>query len=259
MTDRVLHEGGPSSVIVQGMRTIRSSACTKLGQVKAMGSGREIVYAKLSTAAGSAALSVGMLLFSPVPVGNHQRLAVAVTASVGAQTIILALGATSAEKDQYRDGLLIVECGTGSGYSYVIDGHGAWAASLSAAKVQLRDGIEIALTTASLCSLYLNQYRNVATKPDCAAATSRPAGVTLVSAALTNGGFVWLAKRGMWPARVDATAASAGNGLCIGSAAGCLGIRGTPTDTNANDSPFIAMLVSTASVAGAFSLVDLKL
>lgn len=258
MVDRVLAANGPSKVIVQGIREARTAATTYLGCEKDLGGGRLIVYAKLSTAAATAALTPGMLLCSPVMVAVHGRCNVAVTASIGAKEVVIVMGAGSASQDQYADGLMIVECGTGSGYSYKIAGHKPWVASSTAAKVLLSDGLEVALTTASLVTLYLNRYRNVVTKPDCAAATSMPVGLTLCSATATEGSYVWLAKRGTWAARVE-TAASAGDSLCIGSTAGTLGSRTTGTDTNSNVTPMIATLVCTASVAAAFSLVAMRL
>lgn len=226
MTDFVHNYGGDARISVQGIREVKTAPTTILGSVKPLGQGREVVYAKLSTAAHSSALLPGMLMRGPAPVANHMARPGALTASIGAREITITIGATSASKDEYAGGLLLVSSGTGSGYSYMIDGHLAWAASSTAAKVLLKDGLEAALNTASICMLVPNEYRNVLITNDSAALTSKPVGVMLISAALTNGGYVYLGKRGVWPGRVEGTELT-GRDVGAGSAAGTIRVVGT--------------------------------
>lgn len=253
MVDYVLHEGGISKVSTQGMREIRTAAATVLGTVKELDGGKEIVYAKLSTAAGSAAIGAGYIMIGPATIANHGRAAVAITASVGAKEIVLSLGATSASQDQYADGFLIVECGAGTGYCYKIQGHRAWAATNTAARVLLKDGLEIAATTATLCTLIHNPYRNITTKADSAATVAKPVGVMLFSAALTNGGYVWLGKKGIFAARPEGAIVS-GNAVSCGSAAGTVGALAAATERQ------VGICVNTGSVTGPGTiLVDFNL
>lgn len=252
MVDRVLHVGGVSKISVQGMREIKTAASTILGTVKGIGHGKEIVYAKLSTAAGSAAIGVGYLMVGPTAVANHGRRPVAITASIGAREVIFTIGASSAIQDQYAEGILVVECGTGSGYSYQIAGNPAWVVSSTAARVILKDGLETTLTSASLVTLIPNMYRNVTTKQDSAAIASNIAGVTLYSAALTDGGYVWLAKRGAFSARVEGTWV-AGGALSAGSAAGTIGILASAIERQ------VGHAVNSASAAGGYGIVNLNL
>jgi hypothetical protein len=248
--DRVHNFGGPSKVSVQGIREIKSSATTRLGQVKTLALGKEVVYAKLSTAAGSAALEVGCIMQGPVLVANHQRNYVAITASIGEKEVILSLGATSAAKDLYADGTLLIECGTGTGYSYMIAGHPAWAASNSAAKVMLVDELELAMTTATLCSLIPNPYKGITTKPDSAVLTSHVCGVTLYSAALSDGGYCYLGKKGPWPVQAEG-AWLIGNQLTVGSAAGSVGPNFVADSVAAtNHTPIIGFAMTTPSTTG---------
>ncbi len=231
MVDRVHNYGGPSKISVMGIREIKTALDTsqyfgKLGDVKVLGMGREVVFAKLSTAAATAAMVAGSLMQAPAPVANHMQLAAAATASIGATTVFVALGATAAAKDAYKDGLLHISSGAGSGYSYMIQGNPSAAASATSAKITLKDGLEVALTTASICNLIPNPCNNVTITTSCAAKTSHPVGVLLFSAALTNGGYCYLGKRGIWPALVEGTELT-GKDMTVGSAAGTVRACGT--------------------------------
>lgn len=256
MVDYVHNYGGGVRVSVQGIRTIATAATTVLGSVKALAHGKEVVYAKLSTAAGSAAIGVGFLMQAPAAVANHGRRPVSVTASIGEKKVKILFGATSAAQDEYKDGIMIVECGTGTGYSYMIQANPAFDAS-SCAWITLKDGIEQALNTASLVTLLPNKYRNILTKPDSAVQTGPAVGVTLVSAALTNGGYVWLGKCGEWPSLVEGTLV-VGQKLTVGSAAGTVGPVGTATDSNFNFET-VGILRATSSITGGRAIVDFKL
>jgi hypothetical protein len=226
MVDYVHNYGGDTRNQVQGIREIKTAATTVLGSVKPLGQGREVVYAKLSTAAATAALTPGNLMQAPAAVALHMQRACAVTASIGAREVILSLGAASAVADAYADGLLHISSGAGGGYSYMIQGHEAWAATNTAAKVILKDGLEVALTTASICNLIPNQYRNVIKTLASAAATAKPVGVMLISAAFTNGGYVYLGKKGVWPALINGTEIT-GKDVKVMSAEGTVGAVGT--------------------------------
>lgn len=212
MSDYVLTEGGQSKVSVQGIREAVTAATTIVGTTKPLAYDKEVIYAKIGTA-----VAVGQLCQAPAAVANHGRCAVAVTASIGAKSVKLVLGATSASQDLYKNGLLIVECGTGSGYSYMVAGHKAFAASHSAAEILLKDGLEVALTTASLCTLLKNKCDGVAPTTDSAAQTGPIVGVALCSASANY--YVYLGKKGEWPADVEGTWVVGGQ-LAAGSATG---------------------------------------
>ena len=256
MTDYVHNYGGPSKISVMGIREIKTALNTsqyfgKLGDVKCLGMGREVVFAKLSTAAATAAMVAGSLMQAPAPVANHMQRAAALTASIGAKEIYLVLGATAMAKDAYQDGLVHISSGAGSGYSYMVQGNPSAAASSTACKVILKDGLEVALTTASICNLIPNPCNNVILTTSCAAKTSIPVGVLLKSAALTNGGYCYLGKRGIWPVLVEGTELT-GKDMQVGSAAGTARAVGTGSLTFG----YIGKCVVTGQ---ATCLVDLKL
>jgi hypothetical protein len=251
MTDFVHNYGGDTKISVQGIREIKTAPTTNLGSVKPLVQGREVVYAKLSTAAHSAGLVPGMVMMAPVEPTTTQRMAVALTASIGAREVTVVAGALSASQDEFAGGFLHIESGTGVNYSYMVEGNAAFAASSTAAKILLKDGLEVALNTASIASLYHNIYRNVAVKPDSAAITSIPVGVLLVSCALTNGGYVYLGKKGIWPARIEGTEVT-GQPVRCGSANGTVNAVGT-ADTVFHP---VGRCVITAAASG---LVDFQL
>lgn len=216
MVDYVHAESGPSCVNVQGIREAETAASTVVGSVKQLAYGKEVIYARITTAAISEDVTVGMVLYPEVLVANHGRQAVAVTASIGAKELILSIGGTAAAENLYQNGTLLVECGTGTGYSYMIEGHPAWTATSSAALVVLKDGLEVAANTATLVTLYKNKAMGV-TVNNSAAYTGPPIGVTLISAA--EGNYVYLGKKGEWPAVIEGTIVT-GRPVTSGSAMG---------------------------------------
>lgn len=248
MVDYVRADSGPSNVNVGGIREASSSEETIVGSVKELNGGKEVIYAKIGPTF-TGALTVGKVCYAPVLVSGHGRQAVAVTASIGERTVILSLTTSAAEND-YKNGTMVVESGTGTGYSYMIEGHPAFAASSTAAIVTLKDGIEVALNTASLVTLYANRAMNVV--PNTSAAVTGPAiGVLLISAAVSN--YVYLGKKGEWPARIEG-AWVVGQDLVKGSADGSL----APWTTAATTSILIGKARGSGSTTG-FALCDFNL
>lgn len=129
-----------------------------LGQQMVFPDGRKFRYSR----AGAVAVVVGKLYQAPIPVTNHV-LQTATAASVGDRTVTLALGATAVTADQYRDGYLVVDLAsnTGFGYIYQIGAHGAVAASGSFV-IPLRSPVQVAIdTTANSVSLVPNNHAGV--------------------------------------------------------------------------------------------------
>ncbi len=246
MTDHVLTEGGNPRVSTQGIREAVTAATTRLGTVKPLAFDKEVIYAFVASA-----VSPGNTMQAAAVVANHQNRAVAVAASIGEKEVILSLGGTSAVQDYYEDGTLLVTCGTGTCYSYMVQGHEAWAATNTAAKVILKDGLEAALNTASICSLIVNKCKGVVVTGDSALLTGELVGVTLISAAASS--FVYLGKKGEWPCKLIA-ATLVGGPVFNGTACttGALGPYIAGSDQ------YAGICRQTAS-AGLYGLVDFKL
>lgn len=218
--DRVnSYEGGVGKIIAQGMRLQVSAAVTTLGTIRQLAGGREIVYAKV----GAAAISAAHVMAGPAPAANHTNCAVAATASVGAKRFTVTLGATAAAKDLYKDGFVVVQSGTGAGYSYMIDYHLSCAASGNLV-VNLKDELETTLLATTAVALVKNKYNGVVA---ATANATTPVGVSLCTASANY--FVWLGKRGPWPVTIGSSAVTPGDKLTIGSAAGT--VLPVPTTT----------------------------
>jgi hypothetical protein len=93
--------------------------------------------------AGAAALAPGKLAVAATVVANHQNMAVAAAAAVGATSVTVTLGATAATADYYADGFLTINDAAGEGISYRVKSHPAHAGSGSLV-VELYDPIKVA-------------------------------------------------------------------------------------------------------------------
>jgi len=128
------------------------------GQEMRFPDGRRFRYAR----AGAVAVVPGKLYQAAIPVANHV-LQTAAAAAVGDRTVALTLGGTATTADQYRDGYLVVDLAsnTGFGYIYQIGAHPVIAAS-AVFNVPLRSSVQVAIaTTANSVSLVPNNYAGV--------------------------------------------------------------------------------------------------
>jgi len=252
--DRVnSYEGGVGKVIAQGMRNQLSAAVTTLGTIRQLAGGREIVYAKV----GAAAISAAHVMNGVAPTANHCTIAVAATASVGAKRFTVTLGATAAAADAYKDGFVVIQSGTGVGYSYMIDYHLSCAASGNLV-LNLKDGLETTLLATTRASLVANKYNGVIA---ATAGATVPVGVSLCTA--SAGYYVWLGKRGPWPVVVGSSALTPGDKVTLGSAAGTV----LPVPTTVVGSALLSgtypvvgvAIMSAAGNTGTCAMVDFNL
>ena len=242
------YEGGVGKVITQGMRVNKTAAQTVLGTIRNLAVGRQIVYAKV----GAAAISAATLCQSKAPTAGLGIMPCGATASIGAKSVNL-VNTADITKDQFQDGFLVVHCGTGTGYSYMIDYHLSADASDLSINIALKDGLEVALTTASICSLVENKYNGVIAAV-AGGATSTPVGVGLCTGSVNS--FVWLGKKGPFLCISDTLSITAGKRVVVGSAAGTVAQNETANFTKGIVG--VAMQ-SAAANSGARFLVDLDL
>lgn len=149
--------------------------------------GRQFVYVK----AGASALVPGTLQQGPAIVADHQNIAVAAAAAIGATTITVTLGATAATANQYAGGYVVVNDVTGEGNTYLVSSHPAADASASLV-LTLSDAVNVALTTSSQVSLIANPYNGVIINPTTP--TGVPVGVAVY--AVAAGEYGWIQTRG---------------------------------------------------------------
>jgi len=243
------YEGGVGRVITQGMRVNKTAQETILGTIRNLAVGRQIVYAKIGAAAISAAslcqMKTAGTSFAVVPCNA--------TASIGAKMVSLKVTA-ALTKDQMKDGFLVVHCGTGTGYSYMIDYHLSAAATDLACNFTLKDGLEVALTTASICSLVQNKYSGVVVA-QAGGQTNPLVGVGLCTGSINS--FSWLGKKGPFLCVTDSLAITAGKEVTVGCAAGTINMARSAEDTVL---PSIGIAMQSAAAnSAARIMVDLDL
>jgi hypothetical protein len=181
-----------------------------VGSQLCLADGRKYRYALKSAAAAVA----GDVQSAPAQVANHDKQT-PVAAAVGAVSVATALGA-STTADQYRDGYLSVEVGTGFGYVYAIASHGVIA---TAGSVPLREPVQVAIpATANSVSLISSPWRAVVVAPTTETGAIAGCAVKPIAASA----FGWLQTRGVGSATCVASTV-AGENLSIITTAGSLG------------------------------------
>ena len=122
------------------------------------------------------AQTAGAICQSAVGVANHDMDLATNTASAGDKSVTVTVGGTAATEDQYKDGYLYVNDGTGEGHIYKIRQHDAIDSSGSGA-INLYDGdaIVTGFAAATIVGLAKNPYKDFIVFPTTA--TGHPVGV----------------------------------------------------------------------------------
>ena len=115
------------------------------------------------------AQTAGAICQSAVGVANHDMDLAVNTASAGDKSITVTVGGTAATEDQYKDGLVYVNDGTGQGHAYKIRQHDAIDSSGSGV-INLYDGdpILVAFEAATIVGLAINEYKDFVVYPTTA-------------------------------------------------------------------------------------------
>lgn len=213
----------------------------QLGQEMAFNDGRRFRYAK----AGAVAVVVAKLYQAAIPVTNHV-LRTPTAAAVGDRTVTLALGATAVTADQYRDGYLVVDLATNSGFGhiYTIQSHGAVASSGSFV-VPLKSPVQVAIdTTATSVSLIPNNYSGVI----LAIATTPTAVICGVAAApFAIGAFGWIQVAGICKCLGVTPIAATGDYCMVATTTGAVMAQSTTVSTTVPNVGHVVQGVVTAS------------
>lgn len=217
-----------------------SSLETLLGTRFRTADGREVVLVQASSATTVAS---GKLYAAPAIVANHQNLATS-TASAGATTVTVTLGATAATANQYAGGFVIFNAGTGAGQTLRIQSHPA-ASSSATLVLTLEDAIVTATSTSDTKScLVANPYNNVIISPTTN--TGAPVGVALYPIAASSYGY--LVAKGPAATLSDSTAPAIGCAVSWSAAtAGAIGA--TPYATNVLTGAVIGFTMQAATSA----------
>lgn len=177
----------PSRVIADP-HLVDTNPLFALGNMMELPDGRRYRY----SLAGGVALVAGTLQQTAPEVANHETLAVAAAAAIGATSVSVTLGATAATANQYAGGYLVVSRTPGNGITYKIKGHLAIGSS-GTGTINLTEPLIVALTTSSKVCLVLNPWAGTVIYPTTC--TSSAAGVAPV--AVAAGSYYWAQTHGI--------------------------------------------------------------
>jgi hypothetical protein len=161
------------------------------------------------------ALVAGNVLQSAAAIPDHLATT-ATAAAIGARSIVFTPAGTAGAADLYQDGYLGVSVTPGLGYTYSVAGHAAITAS-TAFTLNLKEPIQVALTTSSRLGLIHNKYKNVIQLP---ATTATGAIVGIATYIIASGEYGWIGTWGTFSVLTTGTPALGAMVLGPGTAAG---------------------------------------
>lgn len=213
-----------------------------LGMLRIEPDGRKFRYAK----AGEA-LAVGKMSYMAAAAANHVNCSVA-AAAIGDREVTVTVGATAVTENQYKDGYLHVNDGTGEGHAYAIESNTACDAS-STTTVKLKDPIVVALVASATTevSLIPNLWSSIT---QSTTEESGSAGIPLK--AITSAYYFWIQ--------------TGGQAICLGSDSSGLGTllshdatEGAVAVQADYTKGLVGFVVSTAQVSGEYKPIMLTI
>jgi len=230
----------------QGIFDISATKREILGTLRILADGRKFRYCR----AGAADLHPGMFGQAGVDADNHINVSVA-AAAIGDTEVAVTVGATAVTENQYEDGYLQVNDGTGQGHQYRILGNTACATS-GVTYVTLNEPIKVALVASatSEVSLLPSEYSAVV---ESATEETMPVGVA--PCAVTTLYYYWAQTAGPAIVLMDGTPAVASM-LVPGAVAGSLKVMNATLDI---DMPYVALKSLNAGVDTEYKPVKLLL
>lgn len=213
----------------QDVRSVSSTqGSEQLGELRTTSDGRAYRYGLNGTGSGTA-LAPGKLAQVATAVGNHVNRT-GVTTTVGQATVTFAVGGTLVSANQYAQGYLVVNAGTGAGQALAVSGNTA-AASSGSPTVNLADEIIVA-TLASDSKFSLHPHPYSALIINSATLGAGAAGVPTVSVPDAN--YAWFQVTGVCSVLSDVGAAAIGAPITYSDdTAGAVG----PAETDAVGAP----------------------
>lgn len=153
----------------------------------------------------TAAVGRGKVALEALVIANHNNLSFQTAPAVGDKIVKVTLGGTAVTAEQYKDGWLVVNDGTGEGRIYSIEGNDAQTGTTSTAIIYLQEAIDTAGATGELnVDLIYNSYDELRVAADNGQ-TDIPAGVPIMVGGLGASEFGYLQTWG--PAAVERDAA----------------------------------------------------
>jgi hypothetical protein len=250
MVDYVHTYGGNTKVSQQGIREAKTAATTVPGNVKPLAFGKEVLYAHVNGSIGQ-----GAMVMSPAPTAGLLNKTLAsgsnTTVAIGKKEVVITTGCAAITSNALKNGILMVESGTGAGYSYLIAGNPAKSTTSETIKITLKDGLEAALSTASVINVIPNKAMNAIIGN--ATLTGPVLGVTLCSA--SAGDYIYVGKRGEWPVLATAAIAKDVQVTAVGAEGGI----GAVQYNSAATTKVPVGSTRTSAAAGGYAICDFKL
>lgn len=219
----------------QDVRSISSSqGGESLGQLARTADGRTFAYGL----AGASNLSPGKLHQGALSVANHTNRT-GVTAAAGANTVTFAVGATAVTSNQYAQGYLVVNAGTGAGQALLISGNTS-ANSSGSPTVNLADAVITATSVSdSKFSLVPHPYSACILMDHTASTAIFPTGVPAV--AITAAYYGWFQVGGVASVLANGTPAVGGSVIPSATTDGAVDV-----DAAASVQPKVGYMLITA-------------
>jgi len=224
----------------------------KLGTRMTFDDGRVFRYCEV----GAADIAAGAIVQAPAGVANHDMDLAIATAASGVTSLTVTLGGTAATKNQYKDGYLYINDGTGQGSIYKIKSNAAGDSSGTCViTLDEEDGTVTAVTNGdTIVGLSVNPYSNVIISPT----TVSNIVVGVAPRALTTDYYGWLQTWG--PAAVLCNAAGViGEPVRVGGASTAGGFEDLDRDGSNENEAVIGHQMLIASVATDYALIDLTI
>lgn len=154
--------------------------------------GRKFRYAKN----GAVALGRALMCQAPVEIAHHKEIVIGTAAAVGDTTLTISTTlSTATTADQYKDGFIIINKGTGLGQTYRVKSNTAG----TTCTVTLYDPVVIAIAATAEFTLKANPWNGVIVS--ATTQTGIPVGVPLNT--VTIGYYCWLQTHGPAGMTVD--------------------------------------------------------
>ena len=214
-TNPVIVGGGPSA---QSIREAVTDARHLVGTIGEFPDGRKFRYASSTS---SSALDVAQPCMSEAVGANFTNISLSAAAAIGATSVAVTLGGSeTVAKDALSGGYLVVNDGTGQGYTYTIRGNAAVAA-VAALTVELAEEIVVALGASGTSQVTVVKNRWAELTEAAAGHVHFSAGwpQLAVPAGNTNTQYFWVQTKGINGAEADASTA-VGASLQSGATAG---------------------------------------
>jgi hypothetical protein len=218
---------------------------TVLGQKYSDGNGRTWRYAK----AGASGLSRGKLMVQATTDANYSNLSWTTAPTAGAKTVTVTVGASVVTADQFQDGWLVVQDGTGEGRAYPISGNLA-CGSAGNCTVYLKEAIDTTGVLAETgCDLVPNKYSGVVVS----VADQADQALGVPNVAVTAAYYFWLQTGGPCSVLMD-EAIAVGLTVTIGSS-----VVGAVEALDGAGEQAVGVMDWTAGVDTEYQLVNLTL